>query len=101
MTESDRQTRLCRNCYEPIDVRARVCPHCRRETRAGVKHAIKGELLTCLLTLLLAPIAAFVVFLALMWAFDSVLRSFHESPRPAVRRSAPPAKNQPPGRVPR
>ena len=50
-TEGGRCRRRCRQCCELMDVRARICPHCRTRT---VKADLRGKLIRLGLILALA-----------------------------------------------
>lgn len=51
----ERQTKLCRTCYEPIDQRAKKCPYCRmQQTRWAIAFhpaVVAAAVLVCLLLL--------------------------------------------------
>ncbi len=93
------QMRLCRNCFMPIDVRARICPHCHSQTWQGVKFGCQSNVIACCIAIVLLPVVLFVLLLVLGLAFRGCSSSPQSSIQPAVRRSAPPrAYPGPPGR---
>jgi hypothetical protein len=47
--QATRETKQCRFCYEPMDVRATVCPHCRRQVfRATLRSEVRRAVLKIL-----------------------------------------------------
>jgi hypothetical protein len=76
-TEGQRQTRKCGQCYELMDVRARVCPHCRAgvfkfESQAQLRRIVVVLVLALTTSLWFPPFIKVVTFFGGIFANQMV-----------------------------
>lgn len=84
--QKDRETRLCRQCYGHIDVRAKVCPHCRRPTGTGLVQEFKWKLVELAFAAVAVVGMYFAIQLAVRYLGYQMTQQFARPKPPAVQK---------------
>jgi hypothetical protein len=86
-----RNTRPCRYCFEPMDVRASFCPHCQRRTLGAL---LRGEVRSLALTGLFLLVALPLAFKVIVYGCGQIGK--HLMDGLPVAAQAQPAHKAPP-----